>query len=159
MIRSVDRSPQALQSQSRVEAAATDSARRNRRRAIRMWTAALVLLCGASLWLQLRNIDGTLPYPLFVDESFVAAPAARMLTTGTLNPQYFNYDETSFEMNALKFPSLPMYLTAIGFCGAHGITRSKTSLSSGVRYKAPDSCLACCRSSPWLPLDWLPTSP
>lgn len=110
MIRSVDRSPQAFQLQSRVEAAAVDSARCNRRRAIRMWTAALVLLCGASLWLRLRNIEGTLPYPLFVDEVFVAAPAARMLTTGKLNPHYFNY------------PSLPMYLTAVGMAG--GFLRS-----------------------------------
>src|SRR6266487_1349719 len=122
MIRSVDRSPEAVQSQSRVEAAATDAARHNRRRAIRIWTAALILLCGGSLWLRFRNIEGTLPYPLFVDEGFVAAPAARMLTTGTLNPQYFNYDEKSFELNALKFPSLPMYLTAIGMAG--GFLRS-----------------------------------
>jgi hypothetical protein len=110
MIRSVDQSPQALQSRSMVEAASTDSARCNRRRAIQMWTAALVLLCGTSLWLRLRNIEGTLPYPLFVDEHGVAVPAARMLTTGTLNPHYF------------KYPSLPMYLTAVGMTG--GFLRS-----------------------------------
>jgi hypothetical protein len=75
-----------------------------------MWTAALVLLCGTSLWLRLRNIEGTLPYPLFADEGFIAQPAARILTTGTLNPHYFNY------------PSLPMYLTAIGMAG--GFLRS-----------------------------------
>src|SRR6266446_3119909 len=110
MIRSVDESPQAVQSQSKVEAAATDAARHNRRRAIRIWTAALILLCGGSLWLRLRNIEGTLPYPLFVDEAFVARPAARTLTTGTLNPHYFNY------------PSLPMYLTAVGM--AAGFVRN-----------------------------------
>jgi hypothetical protein len=75
-----------------------------------MWTAALVLLCGTSLWLRFRNIEGTLPYPLFADEGFIAQPAARILTTGTLNPHYFNY------------PSLPMYLTAIGMAG--GFLRS-----------------------------------
>jgi hypothetical protein len=109
-IDTVDCSPEALQSRSRVEAASTDSARCNRRRAIQMWTAALVLLCGTSLWLRLRNIEGTLPYPLFADEGFIAQPAARILTTGTLNPHYFNY------------PSLPMYLTAIGMAG--GFLRS-----------------------------------
>jgi hypothetical protein len=71
-------------------------------RAIHVWTAALILLCFGSLWLEFRHIESTLPYPLHVDEGFIAGPARRTLETGTLHPYTFNY------------PSLPKYLAAVG---------------------------------------------
>jgi hypothetical protein len=76
------------------------------RRAIQAWTAALILLCLAALWLEFRHIESTLPYPLHVDEPFISGPARRTLQTGTLHPNTFNY------------PSLPKYLAAAGMAGA-----------------------------------------
>jgi hypothetical protein len=69
---------------------------------VRVWTAALVLLCAASLWLRFVHIDATLPYPHHIDEPFVSGPAARVLVEGNLHPYTFNY------------PSLPKYLAAAG---------------------------------------------
>jgi hypothetical protein len=73
-----------------------------RRRAFRLWTAALVLLCGGTLLLLFRHIDATLPYPHHTDEGFISGPASNILVTGTLHPHRFNY------------PSLPTYLAATG---------------------------------------------
>jgi hypothetical protein len=79
---------------------------------VRVWTAALLLLCGVSLWLRFAHIDATLPYPHHVDEPFISGPAARVLVEGNLHPYTFNY------------PSLPKYLAAAGmatgFIGAAG---------------------------------------
>src|SRR5688572_4566895 len=72
------------------------------RRAVRIWSAALALLCLGTLWLQFRHIERTFPYPRHVDEGFISGPADRMVTTGTLHPYTFNY------------PSLPKYLAAAG---------------------------------------------
>ena len=73
-----------------------------RRRAIQGWTAALVMLCAGTSWLEFRHIESTLPYPQHVDEGFVSGPAHRTVMTGTLHPYTFNY------------PSLPKYLAAAG---------------------------------------------
>jgi hypothetical protein len=72
------------------------------RRAFRRWAAALVLLCGATLWLEFGHIQDSMPYPLDVDEAFVTGPALRTVQTGTWHPYTFNY------------PSLPKYLAAAG---------------------------------------------
>lgn len=81
---------------------------------LRAWAAALLLLCLATLWLQFRHIDATLPYPRHVDEAFVSGPAHRTVTTGNLHPYTFNY------------PSVPKYLTALGM--AVGFIRSAGKL-------------------------------
>jgi hypothetical protein len=72
------------------------------RRAVKTWSAALVLLCLAAVSVEFRHIESTLPYPQYVDEGFIAGPARRTLETGTLHPYKFAY------------PSLPMYLAAGG---------------------------------------------
>ena len=90
------------------EASATE------RSAVRRWAFALVLLCLASLWLQFRHIDHTLPYPWDTDEGFISGPANRTLTTGTFHPYTFNY------------PSLPKYLAAAGMAG--GFLRAASHL-------------------------------
>ncbi|MQA29278.1 MAG: hypothetical protein GEU82_05475 [Luteitalea sp.] len=88
----------------------------DQRRAVRAWTAALVLLCVATLWLQFRHIESTLPYPRHVDEAFISGPAHRTVVTGTLHPYTFNY------------PSLPKYLTAAGM--ALGFVRGAAELET-----------------------------
>jgi len=99
------------------------------RRAIRKWTAALVLLCAGCLWLQFRNIERTLPYPHDIDEGYVAGPAARTIVTGTLHPYNFIY------------PSLPKYLAAVGMAvgfvraaGQHEITEIQKLGNAGFPY-------------------------
>jgi hypothetical protein len=84
------------------------------RQAVRAWTAALILLCIAALWVEFRQIERTLPYPRHVDEGFIAGPAQRTLETGTLHPYTFNY------------PSLPKYLAAAGM--AVGFLRGAADL-------------------------------
>jgi hypothetical protein len=79
---------------------ATELEAASRPRAVRVWSAALAMLCLATLWLQFRQIDRTFPYPLHVDEAFISGPAHRIVTEGTLHPYTFNY------------PSLPKYLAA-----------------------------------------------
>lgn len=81
---------------------------------VRRWSFALVLLCLASLWLQFRHIDHTLPYPWDTDEGFISGAANRTLTTGTFHPYTFNY------------PSLPKYLAAGGM--AVGFLRAASHL-------------------------------
>jgi hypothetical protein len=81
---------------------------------VRRWSFALVLLCLASLWLQFRHIDHTLPYPWDTDEGFISGAANRTVTTGTFHPYTFNY------------PSLPKYLAAGGM--AVGFLRSASHL-------------------------------
>jgi len=114
MIRSVDVAPGWTLSPSSVDAAGGETEHRSQRRAIRIWTAALILLCAGALWLQFRHIENSLPYPHHGDEQFVAGPARRMLINGRLNPGEFVY------------PSLPSYLAAIGI-GA-GFVRSAGDL-------------------------------
>jgi len=84
----------------------------SQRAAIGAWTAALVLLCAGTLWLQFRHIDSTLPYPRHVDEEAVSAPAFVAVAGGSFHPSNFNY------------PSLPAYLAAggmaVGFLRAAG---------------------------------------
>jgi hypothetical protein len=82
--------------------AGTDLEGAGQRKAIQAWTAALILLCFGALWLELRHIERTLPYPHHVDEGFVSGPAHRTLVAGTLHPYRFNT------------PSLPKYLAAAG---------------------------------------------
>src|SRR5262245_3814651 len=65
------------------------------RRVIQAWSVALILLCAGYLWLTFRDIRSTLPYPQDVDEGFVAGPATRTLTTGTLHPYNFRYPSLS----------------------------------------------------------------
>jgi hypothetical protein len=81
---------------------------------VRRWSFALVLLCLASLWLQFRHIDHTLPYPWDTDEGFISGAANRTVTTGTFHPYTFNY------------PSLPKYLAAGGM--AVGFLRAASHL-------------------------------
>ena len=92
----------------------TSEASRPDASAVRRWSIALVLLCLASLWLQFRHIDRTLPYPWDTDEGFVSGPASRTVTTGTFHPYTFNY------------PSLPKYLAAGGM--AVGFVRAASHL-------------------------------
>jgi hypothetical protein len=73
----------------------------------------VLLLLGATL-LEFRHIADTLPYPQSSGEPALALPAHRMLTTGDLNPGFFDY------------PSLPRYLTAIAM--AAGFVRASTHL-------------------------------
>ena len=70
------------------------------RRAVRIWTTALVVLCLGTLLLLFRHIDRTLPYPQHTDEGFISGPASNVLVNGELHPQRFNY------------PSLPTYYAA-----------------------------------------------
>jgi len=103
MTRSVTRVSEWVYSLPSVNAASADpEAAGQQRRAIRGWTAALVLLCFGALWLEFGHIDSTLPYPLHVDEAFIAGPARRTVQTGTLRPYMYSY------------PSLPHYLAAAG---------------------------------------------
>ena len=81
---------------------------------MRRWGFALTVLCLASLWLQFRHIDHTLPYPWDTDEGFISGAANRTLTTGTFHPYTFNY------------PSLPKYLAAGGM--AVGFLRAASHL-------------------------------
>jgi hypothetical protein len=81
---------------------------------VRRWCFALILLCLASLWLQFRHIDRTLPYPWDTDEGYISGAANRTLTTGTFHPYTFNY------------PSLPKYLAAGGM--AVGFLRAASHL-------------------------------
>jgi len=96
------------------DGAEADRAGTDHRRATRVWTAALILLCFGALWLEFRHIERTLPYPRHVDEAFIAGPAHRTLETGTLHPNRFNY------------PSLPTYLASAGM--AVGFLRSAAHL-------------------------------
>jgi hypothetical protein len=84
------------------------------RRAVRIWTAALLMLCSAALFLLFRHIDRTLPYPQHIDETFISQPAANILVTGNRHPQRFNY------------PSLPTYIAATAM--AAGFVRAATEL-------------------------------
>jgi hypothetical protein len=84
------------------------------RRAVRLWTAALILLCIAALVLLFRHIERTLPYPYHIDEGFISGPASHILVTGELHPQRFTY------------PSLPTYLAATAM--AVGFLRGATHL-------------------------------
>lgn len=86
----------------------------SQQRAIKVWTAALVLLCLGTLWLEFSHIESTLPDPLHGDEAAIAGPAHRTLETGTLHPYTFNY------------PSLPKYLAAAGM--AAGFLRGAAHL-------------------------------
>ena len=86
------------------------------RRSVRRWSAALVLLCIFSAWLQFRHIARTVPYPLETDETAVSGSAARIVQTGMLNPSTFIY------------PSLPAYLAAVGMAG--GFVRSAARLEA-----------------------------
>ncbi len=56
-----------------------------------------------------RFITRSGPYPLHADEALMAAPAARMIKRGELNPRWFQY------------PSLPIYLTAASFLAGRAI--------------------------------------
>ena len=112
-MRTVDVASEGALSRSTLAAAGEKTEHRLQGR-VRAWTAALVLLCAGSLWLQFRHIENSLPYPHHVDEQFVAGPARRMLINGRLNPGEFIY------------PSLPSYLAAIGI-GA-GFVRSAGDL-------------------------------
>ena len=73
---------------------------RSGRRAVRLWTVALVLLCVGTLFLLFQNIDRTLPYPQHADEGYVSGPASNILVKGDLHPARFNY------------PTLPTYVAA-----------------------------------------------
>jgi 4-amino-4-deoxy-L-arabinose transferase-like glycosyltransferase len=80
----------------------TDDApeRMSQRRAVRLWTTTLIVLCIGTLFLLFRHIDRTLPYPYHADEGFISGPASKVLMAGELRPQRFNY------------PSLPTYIAA-----------------------------------------------
>ena len=73
---------------------------RRSRKAVRLWTGTLVLLCVGTLLLLFRHIERTLPYPQHADEGFISGPASEILQTGNLHPHRFNY------------PSLPTYIAA-----------------------------------------------
>ena len=83
-------------------AGAGQEAASQQRRALRGWTAALILLCLGALSLEFKHIESTLPYPGHSDEGFISGPAHRTLVSGTLHPYTFSY------------PSLPKYLAAAG---------------------------------------------
>lgn len=87
------------------------------RKAARRWSAALLLVCVGAIWLEFKHIEGSLPYPLHVDEGYVAGPAHRTLDTGSFHPGNFNY------------PSLPKYVASVGM--AIGFLRSASH--SGIR--------------------------
>ncbi len=84
---------------------------------LRVWTGALLVLCGATLLLLFRNIEHTLPYPQHADEGFVSGPALRTVQTGNLHPYRFTY------------PSLPKYIAAAAM--AAGFVRSAANLEIG----------------------------
>jgi hypothetical protein len=84
------------------------------RRTVRPWTAALIVLCIGTLFLLFTHIGATLPYPQHADEGFISEPASRILVTGDLHPQRFNY------------PSLPSYFAAAAM--AVGFLRGATHL-------------------------------
>ncbi len=88
-MRTVDVAPEGTISQSTVATIGGETEYRSQRRAVQAWTAALILLCAGSLWLQFRHIERTLPYPHHIDEQHVAGPAGRMLIDGNLNPREF----------------------------------------------------------------------
>ncbi len=107
------------------EQAAADALEGGRqRRAVRWWTAALVLLCVGTLFLEFTHIQQTLPYPLHVDEGFISGPASEVLVKGQLHPARFNY------------PSLPSYIAAgamaVGFLrgATHAEIRSVDQIGS-----------------------------
>lgn len=114
MIPTVTRASEWVRSLSNAGVAGADLAGTGQRRAVQAWSAALILLCLGTLWLQFRHIESTFPYPLHVDEEFISGPAHRMVTTGTLHPYTFNY------------PSLPKYLAAVGM--AVGFLRGAANL-------------------------------
>ena len=71
-----------------------------RRSSVRLWAAALIVLCLGTLFLQFQRIAGTLPYPQHADGGFISGPASAVLVKGDLRPARFNY------------PSLPSYIAA-----------------------------------------------
>ena len=85
-----------------------------RRWAAGRYTAGLVLLCAATLFLLFRQIEGTMPYPYHADEGFISGPAYNILVKGQLHPHRFNY------------PSLPAYIAAASM--AVGFVRGATHL-------------------------------
>ncbi len=75
---------------------------------MKRWKAVCLLVAFAfvlltSCLLRFHLIAGRLPYISFFDEPALTNPALNILQTGDFNPHYF------------KYPSLPIYLTAIGF--------------------------------------------
>jgi hypothetical protein len=70
------------------------------RKAVRLWTTALIVLCLRTLLLQFQCIAGTLLYPPHADEGFISGPASSVLVKADLRPARFSY------------PSLPTYIAA-----------------------------------------------
>ena len=69
-----------------------------RSRQITLIALAFILLFGVLLRLYKLDFGVELPYVAHTDEPTQYNPAIRILTTGDLNPHFFNY------------PSLPIYL-------------------------------------------------
>jgi 4-amino-4-deoxy-L-arabinose transferase-like glycosyltransferase len=70
------------------------------------WRAAVLavaVVCGMAWQVRAHNIAAVGPYPIHVDEPFLAEKALSILQTGDWNPHYFNY------------PTLPVYLTVGAF--------------------------------------------
>jgi hypothetical protein len=95
----------------RTAAAAPEATRRSKRG---LYPAGLILLCAAALFLLLRHIEGTMPYPYHADEGFNSGPAYNILVKGQLQPHRFNY------------PSRPSYIAAASM--AAGFVRGAAHL-------------------------------
>jgi hypothetical protein len=75
-----------------------------------LWGLTLALVLLGALRVEFANIAKTLPYPRHVDEPAIANAGQRIVTTGSLRPESFNY------------PALPKYLAAAGL--AVGVIRA-----------------------------------
>ena len=91
---------------------------RNIRVSPRAWLMVLLAVCVVSFWLRSEKIEGSLPYPIHIDERYITEPAARVLTTGDFHPGGFQY------------PALPIYFAAASM--AVGFIRSAADLQ--IRY-------------------------
>ena len=153
-MRTVDVAPEGALSRSTAVTTGGDTEYRSLRRAVQAWTAALILLCAGSLWLQFRHIEHSLPYPHHVDEQFVAGPARRMLISGNLNPRPISPVRrcrvTSRPLASAPGSSAARDISKAGTSGCSAASRIPTTRFPG-RCKRPDNCSPSWRSSLWLP--------
>ena len=90
----------------------------------------IIILFLIALSIRITHILNTNPYPLHVDESAINNNAMRILQTGSLNPQFFNY------------PSLPIYINTLALKIGLATTNSQNqNVSLGFPYYHPRNVL------------------
>jgi len=64
---------------------------------------SLLIILFLAGWLRIHFVSISMPYPRHADETWITSHAINILKTGDFNPHFFQY------------PSLPIYLTTVGF--------------------------------------------